>query len=363
MNEKEFDELLKEESIDKNFQKQLKRKMNNSIYSKALITILVCCLSITVLYYGNSLFLNATNYNPHDDEDIVNQDFGNTNGFAFLFATYYQLQHSGIRTSAEWDTKDLGFGKYEIPFQIEKNFSTPNRDVIIHPTTDLIIDKSRFYMNPYDVETAFAESGPLFRNPKASCIPAYDYTFDQLYHMIQELPTSSFIDSCISFKEIKTIEEIADLIHTYPNVTFDWIALYDQEAHFISNNPDIPPSVDNALNFGISLNREFFNPIINDKYPCLYLNHQEITAKTLRQNYQSSLKLLLDNPEFLNLMSRPSHEDLTTVFQRNYEKSEKELYAYGIRVYAKKDDLIKLMDELDISFMMINDEKSSVFAN
>lgn len=364
MNEKELNELLAEDTIDKDLQKKIKRKMNQNIYSKALITLIVCCLGFGALYYGSSLFLNITNYNPHDEEKDFETFGANTNGFSYLYSTYLQLRQSGQRTYGVWETKDLGFGKYQIEFQIEDSFKhSQNTYWEFRPNYIITIDNGKFDMSSYSTDSPMGIESTLFKNPKDNIQPASQFSFKQIYDLVNELPSSSYIDASISFKNLKSMEDIANLINAYPNAVFDWIALDNQDIYF--KEPDNGGKIQPSGYIGMSLNDSSFTFSDDlEQYPCLSLYRREITAITLKHHYLSSLKLLLDHPDFLDVLNRSlvGQEDITKALQRNYENAQNELNAYGVRVFAKKDDLIKMMDQLDITYIKINNEKSSIFS-
>lgn len=68
MKEEKFDELLQpseeQNTGNKDFQKQLHKKINRSVYGKTLRVIIVIALLCVGSYFPISIFVTMDNYNP-----------------------------------------------------------------------------------------------------------------------------------------------------------------------------------------------------------------------------------------------------------------------------------------------------------
>ena len=171
---------------------------------------------------------------------------------------------------------------------------------------------------------------------------------------IESLPDSAYLDISLSFENYISLEDISEIIRKYPN-TVRWIALKNQSFYNVQ-----------GIAGGMSTVSHVYWTFTDDaekEYPMFMLPYDEnITANSLREHYLSRLKLLLDHPDFINALSNPFGYIITpNKLKENYEKAQKELLSYGIRVYIDKKDILKLIEEYDVSYININDVKLSRF--
>lgn len=356
MSEKKFDELFQDTDYVEVNQK-IYRQMNKKIYSKVIKGFIGICLVITALFFGTSQLFNIIYYNPNQEEEFLKDD--NSNEFEVLFSTYYQMLHPGMMYVPEMlreDTtiKSLGFGRYEMFGSICNSFDS----FIIGPDTNAInfnkdfrleISRSKVHIYGHDVAFQVDE----FKVPQTDILTG-GYDLNDMKKEIKKLPDSSYLDVSLSFENYMSLEAICDIIHKYPN-TVQWLALKDQEMDIV-----------NFAAGGMSLEGFQFWTLdaeANKKYPMfdLPMDNNEITANDLKQNYLSKLQLLIDHPDFIKAMSNYNGGVSTQKLEENYKKAEKEMLAYGMRVYVDKEELLKMINEYDISYININDVKISRF--
>ena len=356
MSEKKFDELFHDTNYVEVNQK-IYRQMNKKIYSKVIKGFVVICLIVTTIFFGTSQLLNVVYYNPNHEEKFLKDD--NANEFEVLFSTYYQMLHPGIIYVPEMNRKDttiksLGFGRYEVFGSFCKSFDS----YIISPDTTALnlskdfrleISKSRAYIHGYNIAYQTEE----FIEPKNDSLTGV-YDFDAMKKEIQSLPKSAYLDISLSFENYVNLDVISEIIQKYPN-TVRWVALKDQEIIDIF-----------SIAGGLSL--EGFrcwtlNAEANKKYPWfdLPMDQKDIDGDILKLSYLSRLKLLIDHPDFVKVMPEYNSDASLQRLKENYEKAQKELLSYGIRVYIDKKDILKLIEEYDVSYININDVKLSRF--
>ncbi len=93
------------------------------------------------------------------------------------------------------------------------------------------------------------------------------------------------------------------------------------------------------------------------------MKNDELSAETLRQKYLSHMKLLLDHPEFMDLVvTLNSTLCPKGSLSERYEEAKNGVKGYGLRVNLEKRDLLRLMDNEDLSYVRIHDIKISKWA-
>lgn len=349
MSEKKFDELFHDTDYVEVNQK-IYHQMNKKIYSKVIKGFVVICLIITTIFFGTSQLLNVVYYNPNHEEKFLKDD--NANEFEVLFSTYYQMLHPGIIYVPEMNRKDttiksLGFGRYESRGRIQSIFEP----LILGPkvNTSLEISRSKIEING-PVETGCINE---FKDPENKGFQAIT-ELNEMKKEIENLPDSAYLDISLSFENYISLEDVSEIIRKYPN-TVRWIALKNQSFYNVQ-----------GIAGGMSTVSHVYWTFTDDaeiEYPMFMLPYDEnITANSLREHYLSHLKLLLDHPDFINALSNPFGYIITpNKLKENYEKAQKELLSYGIRVYIDKKDILKLIEEYDVSYININDVKLSRF--
>lgn len=348
MSEKKFDELFQDTDYVEVNQK-IYRQMNKKIYSKVIKGFVVICLIITAIFFGTSQLLNVVYYNPNHEEKFLKDDHANE--FEVLFSTYYQMLHPGViyvpEFSENYNIKSLGFGRYESRGRIQSIFEP----LILGPkvNTSLEISRSKIEING-PVETGYINE---FKDPENKGFQAIT-ELNEMKKEIENLSDSAYLDISLSFKNYISLEDVSEMIRKYPN-TVRWIALKNQSFYNVQ-----------GIAGGMSTVSHIYWTFTDDaekEYPMFMLPYDEnITADNLKDHYLSHLKLLLDHPNFINALSSSTGNMITlNKLKENYEKAQKELLAYGIRVCIDKKDILKLIEDYDVSYININDVKISKY--
>lgn len=357
MNEKELDQLLEiDEKTDLTFNKSLRKKINKKIYIRSIITVIVACLIVISGYYGISYIMSWENYNPYHETGIVgSDDAAIEEDFELLMQTYIEMIFSGKRyistNSAEKPSiTSLGFGNYKLVAKIESRFAPTKFDG--QSNTIFTISHSQLT----NVETTQVDTLSLvvdeFKDPKNKHFQAVT-TLKDIKDELNNLPDSTVLDVSISFKDYKSLDDIIEFKKRYPNTTMNWLALKDQETSRVQ-----------GISGGMSLFDNVYYSLTDEaskKYPHFYLEDQ-LTAEKLKQNYLSRLQLLIDHPDFINMLSSYSGSEISQdMLQEKYNKAKKEMKGYGLRLYTNKQDLLAMLEGDNISYVYINDLKLSQY--
>lgn len=357
MNEKELNQLLEiEEDNNLTFDKILRKKMNKKIYIRSMITVIVVCLVIVCGYFGTSYIVDLINYNPNSETGIIqsNDEYAVDNDFELLMKTYIEMTFAGQSyvSSYSYDKpsiQSLGFGKYTINAKIHNHFDPLYMDGQSNMT--LTISRSKL------VDIKISDNHLLnyvineFKDPQCKGFQAVT-TLQDIQKELNNLPDSTILDVSISFKDYQTLNQIIAFKNKYPQTTFTWLALKNQDSASVQGISGGMSLYDNTL---YSLTNE-----ANQKYPSFYLEN-DYTAENLQQNYLSRLQLLIDHPDFIKLLSTYDNDISQEILQDKYNKAKKEMKGYGLRICTNKKDLLSMIENDNISYIYINNLKLSQY--
>lgn len=366
MNEKDLEELMRhtdekqEESMQLSFQKKLKKSMNRTLNSRILGALLVIALVGTVLFFGTSAMVDGMFYSPSREEGFLNTDGYQENGeFRLLMEDTIRMLFPNVRAfmipNHEGENVDShGFGTYDVDMKILNLNSYIHLDGV--PTHQFKIKRSKLdtgYAPFYYMLDEFKEPG--------SQQTVYDENLpENIGPEIEELPASARLDVSLSFADYKTSDQIAKLIRDYPDISFEWTALKGQNATNVQGV---------AGGMFLSHNTfESFTEEAKEKYPSYYLfldlkEDQEITGEDLEMCLKSRLQLLCDHPDFLKMAESgfKGHASIG-IMKKRLENAKEEWACYGVRILTSRDDLLKLMEEVPMSQIRINDVKVSKYS-
>lgn len=368
MNEHDLDQLLKQETEkfqmedrkEKEFQMKLKRMMNKNFYSRMCIFLVGVILVGVILYYGSSGIFNQIFYNPSKEEKFLVSDERKHGEFAVLMQDFIQMHFPGVFSMVisgedyEPYIKE-GFGNYRIQMKLQSAFQPihydgQHTDVFQIQQSRLKVEEFSPYLQYYLEE---------FKDPSLSeeMFQGIDLSskIEKMQEEIQKLPESAVLDSSISFDTYMTSDDIAEMIKKYPEISFQWLALKDQN---MSN------MINQSAGMGLSeFYQDAFTKDAQKKYAEYYTKGgQELTGNILEQKYQSQLQLLIDHPKFVKLMSTGFGEYITVEnLQKRQEKAKKEWKAYGVRIFAEKQELQSFIEAYPVSYITIHDVKVSSF--
>lgn len=350
MSDKKFDEVFGEEEQNKQFNKLIKKRMNQKIYSKIFKMFIIISLIITSCFYGISFLMDWMYYSPYREEEMLEPS--KHEEFFMLMSNYVNLDFPGILLmQVDWEDENLyesqGMGCYETKVKIQSIFEplmidgTSNTTISIRRSQVLIDSGSYFPLTRIVNE---------FKDVNAKDFQEI-YALSDIQKEIEELPDSSYLDVSLSFHEYVSLDMIASLIKKYPDVYFKWIALKDQQTSSVY-----------GVAGGFSLYdpaRYVFTSEYEKRYPYFYLE-EEKTGDILEQKYLSMLKMMCDHKDFVDALSSYSGISYQK-YVDNYQKAQKELLAYGVRVSVKKNDLLDMIEKENISYAYIHDIKLSQY--
>lgn len=353
MEDKDFDELF-EVSEDKDYTKKVAKGINQSIYKRIFKTLLVGCLSITGIYFGTSAFISKINYDPNSVKLTTNTD---KNSFNILLLTYLNMYYPGYEFSMQYGSYvPEGFSRYLGEFYklspLEKYKRDNNQSKI-----GIEIKGSRLYVDFGSSEGLERFSGDLDPTKEQR----YDeYTDDYILSEINELPESSRIEMMAGFTEYRTFDEVAQLISMYPELSFNWVATNTEGAD------------------GFSLKGEDWlelNETSKDKYPNLLLATKQPNGQEMEEHFRSSIKLLLDNPEFIELVQRNIFKELTNSdrrmivlqpideFKLEEDLKQEKIYSVGVNFNGKKQDVLNFLENESVQRYQVKDVALSFIGN
>lgn len=348
---KDFDKLLEEENVSLNIEKQIKRKMNKSIYSRIVSVLLCIALIGTLLYKGSSKIQEVAHYNPKDEIGFLPED-ASGNEFAVLMSTYVRMYYPGLICYVNEDLVEKDFGHYEYTALLKDTFGFKTfggKDITL-----------KIHESQLDVEYEATADAYLttyieeFKIPDNENFQEIDSLSD-IYKDVKDLPDSAYISASISFEDYISLEDVVKLIKEYPDANFVWLAIASETQRSLQ------------IAEGMSLYDAFlwdFNDKALVEYPNFYIwDKDEVTAETLHQKYLSNMKLLLDHPKFMDLVVTLSSTlcPKDRLLER-YEEAKNDVKGYGLRVNLEKRDLLRLMDNEDLSYVRIHDIKISKWA-
>ena len=344
---KDFDKLLEEENVSLNIEKQIKRKMNKSIYTRVLVLLISIALIVVGVYKGSNLIQSEVYYNPNNEEQFLVDDVKG-NEFKVLFQTFLGLIHPGQSCWFFDDIEDLGNGKYSFAVKVFDSFYSSNYDWQTNMTFG--IEKSKLKINTNASSERLLVIADEFVEPGKTS-STYSDNLDYIYKEVQALPDSGYINASISFKEYKTLDEVVSYMETYNDVAFKWLALKGM-------------NLDSQIAGGMTLYESSYWDLSENtikEYPYFYIwKNEQRNADTLKQNYLSKLKILLDHKDFVKVMENEFGGllDYETI-QSHYDKAQNEMLAYGFRINIKKADFLKILENEDISMARVHDVKLS----
>ena len=321
--------------------------MNKSIYSRVIVLLISIALIVVGLYKGAETIQSNVYYNPNNEEQFLADDVKG-NEFKVLFQTFLGLIYPGQSCWFFDDVEDMGNGKYNFEVKIFDSFYSSNYDW--QTNMSFVIEKSKLEINTSASSERLLVIADEFVEPGKTST-SYFETLDYIYNEVLSLPDSSYISASISFKEYKNLDEIVTLMKKYDDVTFKWIALKGMNS-------------DSQIAGGMTLYESSYWDLseeTNKIYPYFYIwKKEDISADTLKQNYLSKLKMLLDHKDFVEVMGNEFGGllDYETI-QTHYNNAQNEMLGYGLRINIKKADFLKMLKNEDISMARVHDVKLS----
>lgn len=359
MNEQELNNLLKSEAAknidtipmdNSKFQKKLKHTIHRTFYVRTFSVLLVITLLAGILYFGTSALMNMLYYNPeHEKTFLVTEKNEVPREFSLLLTDFINMHFPGTYA---YVLPDENFSTYT-----SKGFGCYDTRVKLFRSLDSIILNEEA-ANTFRIKWSKlkVDPGPLplyhilneFKNPDPSVTfqPGMP-KLQEMQNEIKMLPDSAWLDVSISFEQYLSSDDIVSLINQYPDSDFNWIALKNQ-------NFSITPQVSYGMGL-YTISKDQFTEEAAKKYPFYYFDKENLNGDMLEKSYQSHLQLMIDHPEFVELMSTLFGDDISVEnFQKRLNSAKKDWGAYGVRVNIGKKDLLKLLSSQPVSYLNIN---------
>lgn len=369
MKEQDLDRLLNQQIDDEAadgseqaFQKKVRRAMNRTMYGRILCVLLVVALLGTGLYFGASAAVNMLYYRPGQEVGLMVESSEEGMDFAFLLEQAINMNYPGIRCRGVRNEDgsyytSKGFGRYDVDVSLTNTFDSIG--LPCPPTHSFHINLSKLTGSAMQ-NAAYV---PLSRVVDEFAAPDSDheilnqYTTQSVKEELEKLPESTQLDVSVSLASYLSADEVAELMHTYPGVQFQWLALKGQETTRVGG-------VAGGM-YLYSIYGDQFSEEAAKRYSGYFLpNPDEITGADLEQCLQSRLQLMLDHPDFLKVMSSNAELDYLfsqQVMKQRFENAQNEWACYGMRLTIGRQDLEKLMQQLPMTQVVVNDVKLSAY--
>lgn len=361
MKEQDLDRLLNQQKADEHtdqsaqaFQKRVRRAMNRTMYSRILSVLVIVVLLGTGICFGISAVMDAVNYDPGRENSVMDDLEGNHREFSFLLEETINMYYPGMRcivpsNEAGDSFTAKGFGRYDVNVSLLRAF-----DYLTLPSAPT--DTFRIRMSKLD--TGYS---PLsmrvneFIAPDREVGETTGYTYEEIQQEMEKLPDSAWLDVSVSFGEYLSADEVAQLMRSFSQAQFQWLALKGQEAPYYGG---VAGGMHLYSVFGDGFSQES-----QERYPGYFLPQpSEITGADLERCLRSRLQLLLDHKDFVKLMSSSFTNQISQqLLEERLENAKNEWACYGIRLMVGREDLEKLSEQLPISQIVINDVKVSRF--
>ena len=350
MNDKEIVEGLEaiensEIEAAKQFNKKMNKSINKKIYKKNIKVILILIVVAIIAYFGSSFVLNIANYNPQK-EVIQLQNGEEISSYHQLMATYINTFYPGVDyLSYDSSDKQNGFSSYSMFGQFVNRFN----QISVGENVVEVKMKYSTITNPEVMPIRIANQFFDVENNPDSVAPAE--TKEELIKELKTMPTSAQVDMTLSFQNKMMVEDFIQFKKEFKDTTFIYMTTHIRDSIlFLGMSPYMTYRTD-------------FNKQFNQTYPNLQAIEKE-TKEAYEQHYISNLQFLLDHKDFIRTVIAPrvTSGQLIPLMEKEIEKVKKEgLTFYAVRVYASRDDALKLLEKDNVYCATIMDASFSKY--
>lgn len=345
----------------KQLEKRIKKQMNQTITQKVIKVLLIICLILISTYFGVDALLTSFNYNPFNEERFLERSEWNEEeayDFNALFQTFIKTFYPGYKGYVN-TVKDTDFGTYKAEVSIVDYLDYRYFPPVINAT--LNIKHSNIESLEYldQTERSLILQIYEFNDPSTQRDDENAYMTNNIQSSredVLEFPDSSLVEASLSFNDYFSVDDLAKMIKTY-DATFYWAAVETIEHEGVFGTAD---GFSLSDNHGYEVVEE-----LKERYPNLILmTDDEKIPENIRNHYISQLQLLLDHPEFTKMMTTyfGNGEFSGDYIEKRLEAAKNEIKLYGVRIVAKKQELLKMMGELDLSYVQIKDVRLSEYS-
>ncbi len=359
MKEEDLDRMLagsKEEDLnpeaEKQFQKKVRRSMNRTIYARAALAILLAAVLAVGLYFGASQTVNLICYRPQRETPFLIPGDSESEEFIVLLEDTVSTYFPGKYCWVLKEPQAHGFGRYSADLLITDAYGP--QSYTGPATAQLQIGLSKLNMGHVPLYIQVMEfldpEYPYSVNPQTE---EFSDSVDSVRQELQNLPKSAYMDVSVSFPAGISSEEAARIINGFTGIRVRWLALEGQNVTKFE-------SASGGM-FLDHLRGEKMTEEAAEKYPNYYLPH-EVTGEALEQCLQSRLQMLIDHPDFVRLMETQFESLISmSMLQERLENAKENWACYGMRLVGGPEEIEKLMDEMSVTYVRINDVKISRF--
>lgn len=351
--EKEFQFSMdeSEEGAAENYNKRIKKAVDQKFRKTVLISICAVFLMMFLSKYLLSPIVSSFYYNPNSTS--VSKVPGNSfkNNIRIDLAVYTELYRPGYRLGSVYSI-DNGYGNYDL---IVEDYNLFTQKTQRHSNINLKRNKLTGFFDflhnrDYHISTMIDSSGPLAEKFHS------DETAD-IIESLKKLPKTSYISAFVTFKDYLTMHEIHELSSNYRNTVSNdkfelaWVGIDVGDytgAHIVGFNPNSrgPENID------------------KEKYPTLFMTDlflsedtrwKETTIETgYEDHFKSMLKYLYDRKTFAKAFGvkykpREFYKNTLDYVEENGVKS------YGVVVFGTVDNILEFMDTEEIQYIYLND--------
>lgn len=342
---------------------KLKKKIEFTFYKSILKILVIGGLTVGGLCAAVSGLAYMTCFNPWDIKtlDLDNGNEGKDD-FDFLMQvmdTLFMPEHYVYMPAGEANAKKTGFGNYEIPIVFGSVYDDePVRLGKAGDYIELRWGKMRIVDNaqenlatPFIVGTTFSGAFDEWRQKP-----------EEVIKELEEMPKSAIISVQCLLKNEKSLDALYEFADDL-KIDMGYLCTVGPEKGSI-----MPPlGIGGMRNEGHGLGKAFL-----EKYPGIQLEYDENVspsekAKAKAAYYSASLKVLLDNEEFLDMalgsfgITKLQVRDMKEIMRDESEKTADEITVSGFSESLKRDAMIALLESDEIESVIVKDVKMSIY--
>lgn len=342
---------------------KLKKKIEFTFYKSILKILVIGGLTVGGLCAAVSGLAYMTCFNPWDIKtlDLDNGNEGKDD-FDFLMQvmdTLFMPEHYVYMPAGEVNAKKTGFGNYEIPIVFGSVYD--DEPVRLGKAGDYIelrwgkmhiVDNAQENLaTPFIVGTTFSGAFDEWRQKP-----------EEVIKELEEMPKSAIISVQCLLKNEKSLDALYEFADDL-KIDMGYLCTVGPEKGSI-----MPPlGIGGMRNEGHGLGKAFL-----EKYPGIQLEYDENVspsekAKAKAAYYSASLKVLLDNEEFLDMalgsfgITKLQVRDMKEIMRDESEKTADEITVSGFSESLKRDAMIALLESDEIESVIVKDVKMSIY--
>lgn len=363
-NEKDLDKLLdmagdirETTDINEDQQKRAMKKIESGIARNIYWRITKFLLVLTAVLAAGFFAVSQLSYiNRFDPQKSVNfqleDQFGDAPEFSLLLQTFSDMFMPESYLYMAGPMKKTGFGNYELDADfglVDKGYKGGSTNGVVCIKNDEMSlefnDGTRFYPMSYPLPFTSGET------PQA------------LTKRIEELPDSAYVAASIVFREPKSIAQMYDYTSVYrEDSRFYYLATYVGE-----HTPQVPMGLGLIRIAGYDVGGAF-----GEAYPKLYYDlsrEENLDVSAVVDCYHSRLRLLLDNPEFLDMAiglfenMDGQKQELKDKMSQELNKGAEEITFLACRGSFKKKDMLDILADENVAMVRVHKVSLSGFSD